>query len=143
MTFEDFQEEFFEEWLSAVIDELNYIGQPLRKYADYMEDFYDTELNKLSPEKQETFYTLHKKYMWSSMISARNNYKQIMTGEIEKDYIVSAIERYKMDMPEDISINSLMDYFNYAKTFCKEGLCQFDSLFEKPPRHWTSIDLEN
>ena len=143
MTFEDFQEEFYEEWLSAVVDELNYIGQPLRKYADYMEDFYDEELKKLSPDKQEAFYRLCKEYMSSSMISSRNNYKHIITGNLEMDYIDSTVERYKKDIPADISINSLMEYFDYAKSFSEKALKQFDSLFDNPPRHWTSIDLEN
>lgn len=143
MTFEEFQEEFFEEWLSAVVDELNFLGQPLRKYADYMEDFYDDELAKIPEVNQKKFFELTKKHMWSSMISSHTNYKHLMTGKLEMEYIDATVDRYRKHIPKNIKIDSLMSYFDYAKKYSLEGLKEIDSLFDNPPRHWTSIDLED
>lgn len=134
LTFDEFQNEFKIRWLEAVVDNLEQLGYPLRKYADPMEDFYDKELAKLSEEKQKEFYSLMKKYELISFATFRQHYCNAISGQLELDYIEPTIDRYLKYFVKGIQVNCLMDYFDYLKNVSIAGVAEFDNLFGKKVR---------
>ncbi len=132
--FEEFQTEFRTQWVNNVVDELETLGYPLRKYSDPMESFYDKAVNTLDEAKQKEFRLLQYKYEGISMKSFRLLYKNAINGQLEIEYLDKVVAFNSKDFPKTVSVNCLMDYFEYLKKMCKEGISEFDSLFGKSIR---------
>jgi len=134
LSFEEFQLNYRVQWLDKVVDELELLGYPLRKYSDPLENFYDREFEKLSADKQKKFITLTKKHHINSLASFRLHYKNAISGQLELEYIDMVVEKNSKDFPENIKINCLMDYFDYLKDYCRNGVKEFDDIFGKELR---------
>jgi hypothetical protein len=133
-TFNEFQEEFRNRWLDRVVDDLEIIGYPLRKYSSPLESFYEKELRLLSNEKQKEYLRLSIKYNTLSYFTARRLYKDIFSGKLLLDDIDYWITKNSADFPIKISVNCLMEYFQYLKIVSIEGVNEFDNLFNKKLR---------
>lgn len=132
--FNQFQTEFRTQWVNNVVDELEMMGYPLRKYSDPMESFYDKYYAGLDGAKQKEFHQLQHEYENVSMKSFRLYYKNVINGQLELEYLDKVVEDNSKTFPKDITINCLMDYFEYLKKMCKEGVAKFDNLFGQPLR---------
>ena len=134
MTFNEFQSEFRERWLDCVVHKLDSIAYPVRRYCDPLESFYKTEFDLLSDDQRDEFYRLGQKYNKISMKSTRMNYRDMLTGKLELDYLDKVIA----DIATSLSIqaNCLMEYFEYLTATCEKGLNEFDTLFGKKLRKW-------
>lgn len=127
--FDQFQTEFRPQWVNNIVDELELLSYPLRKYSDPLESFYDKAFKELDEAQKDTFYKLQHKYGLHSMMASRFNYKNIINGQLELDDLDSVVAKNAKDFPKGITINCLMDYFDYLKQICKEGVARFDKLF--------------
>lgn len=136
LTFNEFQNEFRTKWLDCVVNELESLGYPLRKYSDPMESFFDKDIDLLSHDKQIEFKKLTYKYHYISMKSFRLLYKNALSGELELKYIDDVVSKNSKDFPENIKVNCLMDYFQFLKSVCINGVKEFDDLFEKKLRKY-------
>lgn len=134
MTFNQFQDNFKIPYLKYITTKLQSIGYPLRKYADYVKGTWDKERDELTPDKQKRHLELCIKYDKISLASLIMNYKNIMTGELELDYIDESIERNSQRFPKDVKIESYSDYFNWLINFCETGVTEFDTLFGRKLR---------
>lgn len=132
--FEEFQTEFRTRWIDNVVDELELLGYPLRKYSDPMESFYDEAVVTLDESKKNEFRQLQNKYCNISMKSFRMYYKNMINGQLELEYLDKVVADNSISFPKDVPINCLMDYFDYLKRVSKEGVAEFDKLFGRPIR---------
>jgi len=130
LSWQEFQERFLTKWLEKVINDTDKIGRPLWHFTNYTLDFYDNELNKLSKEKQEKFFESRRRYAEFAFYSIKDMYLSRFTGEIE--YLDKAIDERKLKLP--IAVNSYIDYFDFIKHYCIDGLSEFDELFGKKVR---------
>jgi len=126
----EFLEYFKIKWLENTIRLVDKIGKPLWYFTDYMGDFYDEELEKLSESKKEEFFKLRRKYTEFAFYSNKDFYLNHFTGEIE--YLDQAIIKRKEKIP--IQVNSYSDYFYFIRDYCEKGLEEFDALFGKKVR---------
>lgn len=129
MDFEEFQEYFRIRYLNFITTRLQKIGYPLRKYSDYLETIWDNKLSQLSEEKQKLHSQLCRKYDRPSLASLMANYKNIMTGELELEYIDSKINERTTWFPSGVAIDSYSEYFDWLIEFCELGVLEFDTLF--------------
>jgi hypothetical protein len=127
--FDQFQTEFRTQWVNNVVDELEIAGYPLRKYSDTLESFYDNAYDELDEAKQKEFRQLQNKYKYISMKSFRLLYKNAINGQLELDYLDQIVTDNSKDFPKNISVNCLMDYFEYLKKISRAGVAEFDRLF--------------
>ena len=134
MEFDEFQEHFKLRYLNYVTSKLQKIGYPLRKYSDWFKGTWDSEVEKLSDEKQKIHQQLSVKYDTISMASIIINYKNVMTGELELEYIDDVIKMQSEKFPKDVIINSYSEYFDWLINFCEIGVQEFDELFGKKLR---------
>lgn len=132
--FNQFQTEFRTQWINNVVDELEMIGYPLRKYSDHMESFYYKYYDELEESKQKQFRQLQYEYENISMKTFRFYYKNIINGKLELNCLDNVVQDNSKTFPKDITINCLMDYFEYLKRISKEGVAKFDNLFGLPLR---------
>ena len=129
-SWEEFQEYFKIQWLKSMILSIHIIGKPLIDFTDYMGDFYNDEFDKLDDNKKEQFFNIKRKYSEFAFFCHKDYYLNYVTGEIE--YLDQAIDERKTKMP--IEINCYSDYFYFIRDYCKEGLNEFDNLFQKQVR---------
>lgn len=141
LSFDEFQAEFRTRWLNAVVDDLELLGYPLRKYTDPMEDFYNNAFVALDEIGKVKFCELQKQYMHISLLSFRGLYKNMMSGQLEIEYIDDDVLRYAKDFPKEVSVKCLIDYFEYLKALCKKGVAEFDAIFGKKLRKHGAQDL--
>ncbi|MBK7965758.1 MAG: restriction endonuclease [Bacteroidetes bacterium] len=127
--FNQFQTEFRAQWVNNVVDELEMIGYPLRKYSDPMESFFDKYYDGLDKAKQNEFHQLQNEYDNISMMTYRIYYKNAMNGQLDLENLDKVIENNLKTFPKDIPIYCLMDYFEYLKKISTEGVSKFDNLF--------------
>ena len=101
-----------------------------------MESFYDKKLEQFDEDKKEYIWKLMTKYHNQSMCSFRLNYKHAISGQLVlewmDDIIIKNIERF----PNGIKPKCLMEYFDYLKDFCINGLKEFDELYGEELRKW-------
>jgi len=136
LTFNEFQNEIREKWLDYVVDELEKVGYPFRKITDPMESFYDKKLNQFDEKKKEHILKLMAKYHTLSLSSFRLNYKHAISGQLEIEWIDDVITNNIKRFPQDANLTCLMNYFDYLKEFCINGLQEFDELYGEPLRKW-------
>lgn len=134
LSFQEFQTEFRTRWLDGVVDELEALGYPLRKFADPMESFFDNYVDKLSDDKKKEFSRLVNKYYNIATKSFRGIYKNLISGQLELDWIEKIIVDNSKDFPKGVKVNCLMDYFQYLKDVCSIGVAEFDAVFGEPLR---------
>jgi restriction system protein len=130
LTFDDFQTAFRTRWLDAVIDRIEEVGYPLRKYCDPMETFAAREYDQLSEERQTQISQMMRKYYNISMNSMRLLYKDVMSGKLMLEYIDERIIENCKDFP-GMKINCLMDYFNIMHDTCVRTVNEFDEAYGK------------
>ena len=126
----EFQEYFTIKWIETIITSLDRIGKPLWYFTAPMQDFFDSELEKLSDSKKNKFFELSRKYSEFAFYSNKDYYLNYFTGDIE--YLDQAIDKRKETLP--IEINCYSDYFYFIQDYCKHGLGQIDELFGKEIR---------
>jgi hypothetical protein len=134
LTFNEFQTEFRTRWIDNVIDELENVGYPLRKYTDPMESYFWKHIDSLSPTEKEEFNRLAIHYRNIAIKSARFLYKNPVNGQLELEWFDQTINQESKDLPKEISINCLMDYFQFLKDYCTMGVKEIDEIFGKPLR---------
>ena len=135
-TWNEFQEAFKIRWLNSIIDKLEEVGYPLRKITDPMESFYDENFEKLTNNNKNKFIELQKMYMRLSMSSMRIQYKNIMSGKLELEYLNETIKFNSKGFKKDIEVKCLNDYFKYLIERCKKGLSEIDELFGEKVRKY-------
>lgn len=134
MNFDEFQEYFKTRYLNYITTKLQKIGYPLRKYSDRYKGVWDKEVEKLPREKQILNYKLMEQYDSISMASLIFNYKNTMTGELEEDYVEHFVKMYSEKFPNEVTVNSYSDYFDFLIDYCQKGVNEFDQLFGKKLR---------
>jgi len=135
-SFDQFQTEFRTKWLNMVVDDLEKLGYPLRKYSDPLENFYDKDYNLLEKSEQKRFHQLQDKYENVAMKSFRLLYKNAINGQLELEYLDDIVSDNSKELPKDVKVDCLMDYFEYLKSMCFQGVEEFDKLFGKPIRKY-------
>ena len=110
------------------------MSYPLRRFTAPLETFFYKALNELDEAKKMEFRELQHKYRFTSMMASRFPYKNMINGQLALDDIEWIVANNVKRFPEDISINCLMNYFDYLKQICKEGIAGFDKLFGQPLR---------
>ena len=128
----EFQEYFKIKWLETIIKSVDRVGKPLWHFTSPMQDFYDSELEKLSESKKNKFFELIRKYSDFAFYSNKDYYLNPFTGEIE--YLDQAIEKIESALP--IKVNCYSDYFHFIRNYCQEGLSSIDELFGKEIRKY-------
>ncbi|QRM89050.1 hypothetical protein FG167_07300 [Lacinutrix sp. WUR7] len=134
MEFDEFQEHFKLRYLNHITSKLQKIGYPLRKYSDWFKGTWHSEVKKLTYEEQKTHQQLSAKYDTISIASIIINYKNVMTGELELEYLDDVIKMQSKKFPKDVKINSYSEYFDWLINFCETGVQEFDTLFGKKLR---------
>jgi hypothetical protein len=130
LTFDEFQAAFRTRWLDAVIDKIEEVGYPLRKYADPMEMFAASDYDSLPDERQMHISQLMRKYYNISLHSMRILYKDVMNGKLQLEYIDETVTRHYEYFPE-IKISCLMDYFDIMQDTCVKAVNAFDEAYGK------------
>ena len=128
----EFPEYFKLKWIETIVKSIDRIGKPLWYFTSPMQDFYDSELEKLSESKKNDFFVLVRKYSEFAFYSNKDYYLNHFTGEIE--YLDQAIEKIKKTLP--IKVNCYSDYFYFIRSYCQEGLNAIDELFGKQIRKY-------
>ncbi len=134
MEFDEFQEHFKLRYLNYIISKLQKVGHPLRKYSDWLKGTWDSEVQKLSKEKQKFHQQLCIKYNSISMASIIINYKNVITGELELKYLDEVIKMHSAKFPKEVKIECFSDYFDWLINFCESGVHDFDRLFGRKLR---------
>ncbi len=130
MSWQEFQEFFKPIWVKTMLHNVHMLGKPLIDFTEYLGDFFDSEYEKLSYEKQVEFDDAVEKYRDFAWFSNKHYIENFLTGEIE--YLDEAIEERKKKLP--IEINCYKDYFYFLRDSCIEALKVIDSIFEKEIR---------
>lgn len=128
LTFEEFQEEFSSRWLNAVIDKVETIAYPLRRYTSPGETYFDKAIELLSNEDKVKHRSLIGRYFSIARITNRTLYKE-PNGQLNLDNIEHFTEKFKLEFPKPTSINCLMDYFTNLTQIANRGVEEFDILF--------------
>jgi len=128
LTFEEFQSAIRPVWLGAVVDRIEEVGYPLRKYCDPMQTFAAQYYDRLSVERQQQIDGLMSKYYQIALHTMRGLYKNIMTGRLELEYIDKQILSNGKDFP-GVQIKCLMDYFELIYGTCISVVSEFDDLY--------------
>jgi Restriction endonuclease len=136
LSFEEFQTEFRIPWISKTVDDLEILGSPLRKFILPLSSFYDKEYDEFEEDKKDEFRKLVRKYSNIATYSARFFYKDVMTGQLDPTDFELVITKKIKELPEELKISCLMDYFDYIKTICEIGIKEFDDLFGKKLRRF-------
>jgi hypothetical protein len=134
MEFNEFQEHFKLRYLNYITSKLQKTGYPLRRYSDWFKGTWDSEVKKLSEEKQKIHQQLTVKYDAISIASIIINYKNVMTGELELEYLDDVIKMQSEKFPKNVKIKSYSEYFDWLINFCEAGVYEFDELFGKKLR---------
>jgi len=130
LTFDEFQTAFRTRWLDAVVDKIEEVGYPLRKYCDPMETFAANEYDRLPEERQRQISQMMNKYYNISMHSMRILYKDVMNGRLMVPYIDERIIENCKDFP-GAKIDCLMDYFDIMYDTCVRVVEEFDQAYGK------------
>lgn len=136
MTFEEFQKNFVNRYLSAQVDKLVKVGYPFRKYVNFLESFSEKEIEKLPLAKQKLHSNLQIKYDNISMYGLIHNYKNILTGQLDIEFVNWTIANVRKEIPNGMKFTCYSDYFNYMIRIFESGLKEFDDLFGKKLRKW-------
>ncbi|MEJ6981756.1 restriction endonuclease [Pedobacter sp. P351] len=135
LTFDEFQNSFRSRWLESVIDSLEEVGYPLRKYCDPLETFAAREYDKLTREKQLHINGLMKKYYATSSSTMRILYKDVMSGKLMLEYIDNRI-RKEGEQLNGKPVTCLMTYFDSLYATCLLAVKEFDEAYGKKLRKW-------
>lgn len=129
MSFDEFQENFKIRWVSSMIKNLQKSGYHLYQYSKLLGPHFDEELKLLSEEKQKKFWLLHSKYSELSIYSLINNYTDILSGELDLEFLEYRVNDIQTKLPKNVQVNCLYDYFHFLMNFYDEGVKEFDTLF--------------
>ena len=133
LTFDEFQSAIRSTWLEAVIDNIEEVGYPLRKYCDPLATFTANEYDQLSIEKQQQIDEMKLKYYHIALHTFRGLYKDVMSGKLQIEYIDEQILSNSKDL-NGIEVNCLMDYFEVMHETCIRLVAEFDKLYGKKLR---------
>jgi hypothetical protein len=128
LTFEGFQLEFIGRWLDAVVDKVETIGYPLRRFTSPAETYFNKAIELLSNEDKAKHLALIGKYYSIARITNRTFYKD-PNGQLNLNNIEHFTEKYKVEFPKSASINCLMDYFTNLIEITNQGVQEFDDFF--------------
>jgi restriction endonuclease len=133
LTFEEFQSAIRPIWLDAVIDKIEHVGYPLRKYCNPIETFAANEYDRLPATEQKKIDELLRKYYQISLHTMRGLYKEIISGRLMLEYIDEELFRCAQSFP-GFQFKCLMDYFDLMHETCVNAVAEFDMLYGKKLR---------
>lgn len=129
----EFQNYFKENWIKAKTSQIHKINQDLLTFISAgFPVFFKDEYNNLSEVKRKEFEILNTKYFQTAFFSMEHDYRDLKT----KDFDIKYFEMLIRDAQKIFGINftSYEDFFDYLIIDARNGVQEFDQIFQKELR---------
>jgi len=130
---EHFQEYFKIRWVQNRQLTISKITKPLYNYVSVViQTFFKEQYNRLSENQIQIFKNLSQKYFSIAFNSSNLDYKNLESNEFDIQYFEIYLKEIEIQYGQ--TFNAYEEYFNFLLKKAKEGIDEFDSLFEEKLR---------
>lgn len=129
VTWEEFQDEFFERWFKSKVDELYRCCNSLGYYTEPLNSYLSKKIEKLDKKDQEMFLNTKKEYEPLSLIISKLNVDLNMLDKKPSDIeIPKLIKIDKNGNPIESNFNTYSEYFDILLIECIKGIKFFKKI---------------
>ncbi|HZV70693.1 MAG TPA: restriction endonuclease [Saprospiraceae bacterium] len=133
LTWSSFLEYFKENWIKAMTKQVNILNHDLLTYTGAgFPIFFKSDYNYLTKEELLIYDSLYNLYFNIAFYSMNHEYKDLDTNEFDLIYFERNFLKAEKDFR--LKFNSYEDFYNFLVINAKQGVQEFDKLFNKKLR---------